>query len=191
METVSEKRRRGRPKTIGQIVERCKQVQHPFVADVQVTTDRGRQNRVYHQFALEALGAGDDSRFEWLIGTADDDYKGMQRTLLAELGRLVDEDAIREVALEICKHKPSRRAAIAYIRRVRGTRKEPTGEALAHRLLRTTDEFIGEYPNTTWQYILEQIDLAALVVEAKRNESMGGNDSEAAASEDICGQQGP
>ena len=191
METGSEKRRRGRPKTVGLVVQRCKLDGDPFVDDVEVTTDRTRQNRVYHQIALVALGAGDDPRFDWLTGTAGDGYRGMQRTLLAELGRLRDDDRIREVALELCQHRPTRREAIAYIRRVRGVRKEPTGEALAHRLLRTINEFIADYPDTTWQYIQEQIELVDFVVKAKRNDSTRSNHCVPAESEGICRQQGP
>jgi len=187
METGSEKRRRGRPKTIGLVVERCKLHGDPFVDDVEVTTDRGRQNRVYHQVALVALGAGDDPRFEWLVGTAPD-WRGMKRGILSELGRLLEEELIREVALELCQRKPTRREAIAYIRRVRGVRKEPTGEALAHRLLRTINEFIADYPDTTWQYIEEQIELVDFVVKAKRSDSTRSNHCVPAESEGICRQ---
>ena len=56
----------------------------------------------------------------------------MRHTILAELGRIDDEQAREVMALYLCEHKPTTRQAVALIRQYRlGTRPQGSPRQLA------------------------------------------------------------
>ena len=62
----------------------------------EITTRRGRQNRMYVAIAIRALSqAGDEfTRYEWLLGPSREDPK-LRFTVLAEPGRINDPEVMR------------------------------------------------------------------------------------------------
>ena len=54
----------------------------------------------------------------------------MRHTILAELGRIEDEDDLRSIARQICELKPGSKEAVAMIRQWR-TGKSPSGDAIS------------------------------------------------------------
>jgi hypothetical protein len=87
-------------------------------------TNRAESNLIYFLYqAAEALGWGSDPKFHWLMPSEEDsDWK---YPLLRELGRLEDEDEIRELATELCSTKPKIKDGKAIIKRHRGVLPRP------------------------------------------------------------------
>lgn len=123
-------------------------------------TERSRQNRFYALRAIQVVGG--DPRFTWLADRARAHENAWRPTILAELGRIGNDQTLRDVVAMICTHKPSARKAAAFIRRVRGVRRQPTGSTLLKRLLDTVGRFVDEYPETSWDDV--QKSIAALEV---------------------------
>jgi len=97
-------------------------------------TRRGKQNAWYRQRALCALNW--EPQFEWLVSTPETIAAGgarMRCTILAELGRLGEPEAIREMAAVICEAKPLTARAVNILRGVRMGREiaePPSGQRL-------------------------------------------------------------
>lgn len=155
METVSKKPKRGRPRLIPADAQAALQM----VAG-EAKSERSRQNCFYALRAIQVLG--EDPRFKWLADRARAHENAWRPTILAELGRIWDEETLRDAAAMICAHKPSTRQAAAFIRRVRGVRRQPASGTLLKRLLDTVGRFVDEYPETSWHDVQESI--AALEV---------------------------
>jgi|SRR5579863_3493608 len=85
-----------------------------------VRSERSVVNRLFHLDALMAIGEGDKPQYRWLADARTDCIK---RTILAELGRVRDEEKIRELARYICEMKMSTAEAINFIRERRGVVK--------------------------------------------------------------------
>ena len=81
-------------------------------------------------------------RFSWLS-------KGptVRSTVLAELGRLEDEEAIRSLAAHLCKEKPSTRRAVGELRRIRRfcmgvpARSPSSTEGLYQALVKAVEDY--------------------------------------------------
>ena len=163
MENIS-KKKRGRPKLLDD----------SHLALVRYATDakttRHQQNVHY---SLRAIGMlSNDPRFKWLCdGKAM--MKGAQHsyrpTILAELGRIENDDDLKAVALRICKLKPKVRDAVVMIRRFRtGKVKEADSLQLANEILAIVNRYTGRYPETTAQQILTALTVARdAVIEAQ------------------------
>ena len=138
-ETVSKKR--GRPAKYSAVMLQ----QMSNLADGQ--SRRCHQNWLNMGSAVDALGPDGDfawispARAEVMAGTAN-----MRITILQHLGRLCDEDLIRETARVICDQKMKTRAAIDYIRRVRNEPDRPVSVLdLTHRLAVTIDRYTATH----------------------------------------------
>ena len=115
-ENVSEKRKRGRPSSFADWEKSFAKS-----AGLDVHTDRGLANICYQQRAIHVLL--NDPKCLWLgvdekaimAGTMQ-----MRRTIMQELGRIADDDELRQVAAKICELKPTARAAVAMLRQYRG-----------------------------------------------------------------------
>jgi hypothetical protein len=107
--------------------------------------------------------------FEWLTSTEESINKGTGRLrfgILAELGRIEDDDALKAVATRVCELKPRNKDAVVMIRRWR-TGKAPAGGALGltDALIRCINDYIASHPGTTWQMVRAALENAADAVE--------------------------
>jgi hypothetical protein len=130
-----------------------------------VKTIRGKQNNLLLLRAMNVIG--DD--FPWLCDKGKIDRcetNALRVTILAELGRIDDDDVLRRIAGQICDRKPTAREAVILIRRFR-TRKNSAGDVttLAKRIARTVDDFTLMYPDTPGEDLLAAMDIARTAVE--------------------------
>jgi hypothetical protein len=122
MNTISEaasKKSRGRPKTIPKeqrgIIS--------WVSDGQ--TERCKQDKFFLVHSMGVLQ--NDKRFSWLCDEEEMQKgtgKGWKPSILSELGRYffsvhLDEEKLKDIALEICEAKPKTKDAVAMLRRYR------------------------------------------------------------------------
>lgn len=151
-EAVSEKRKRGRPRVIGPEAEPVVDLVAP-----DVTTERGRQDAYYRQIALGVLMS--DRRFTWLADEAAMKAgapKAWKPTILAELGRIPDDEAMKAVAAQVCELRPKAKAAVAMIRRYRlGREPEGTPAGLDHHLVEAVNQYWGGHTSLTPAVIVE------------------------------------
>ena len=153
-EDVSEKKKRGRPpSSLLRIPLGC--------VGLDVRTTRGRQNLTYQQIALGVVS--DDPRFFWITGGSTDEIINgrtprMRRTILQALGRLLDAEEIKVLALELCRVKPTARAAACMIRRYAGRQKHgPDALTLANQIIRTINSYLNQHPETTDQQVVAAV----------------------------------
>ena len=132
-EKSSKKRKRGRPERF-----------HPSMLEIYRQGSDGYTRRAhpdagYHVAAFQALGGGDDPAYAWLI---DLKTGKVRRSILAELGRLEDPDAIRDIAGQICELRLKAADAIMAVRAVRLGKKAAADEDdLYERLLAFLDRY--------------------------------------------------
>lgn len=164
METVSEKPRRGRPSVFSREEYDLVSCYSP-----EVRTRRGRQNRLYMHRAMGALGDGEDDRFHWLHPPREAVMKRgarLRKRILSELGRIDDDDDLREMALVICEQKPTAKKAVAWIRRFRGaSKKSAPGLDLTRRLIHCINDYCETHPETTRQQIETVLENVARCLE--------------------------
>jgi hypothetical protein len=95
----------------------------------------------YYSRAQALLGNGKDERFRWLIDTRGRRVETFKTGILAELGRLDDDEQLIGAALAVCELRPTTRRAIEILRRYRtGKRAEPLPPAEAGEL---GDKLVG------------------------------------------------
>jgi hypothetical protein len=127
--------------------------------DMETLTNRQKQNRHYTARALWALArdpeAGDLSirpDFKWLY---DETLKGKSRrygkaTILAQLGRIGNDQLIKKVARELCKLEPRTKDAVVLIRQLRsGGVKEGDTKQLTQEIAKTILQYRIRYPKTS------------------------------------------
>jgi hypothetical protein len=172
MENISEnKRKRGRPlKELYPGVTIKDEIKKFGNLLGDIKSERGKINRIYQIKAHAALRDQDDNcpidgEFSFIISCGDNlDLKTYKQTILQELGRLEDEDLIREVAREICKYKLSTGRAITYIRQFR-TGSQSTGDTfkLAIELGKTVDEYKLKHSSVNDDMIRAALNLISKV----------------------------
>lgn len=160
-ENISEKPKRGRPRLISDAMSKWYRSQ----VSPGTHTDRTAQNAYFGMAALgrlmgEKISEGkyelspgrDDWPYKWLC---DETVKPVvyRRTVLTELGRIDDDDELREVAAYLCEHKPSTREAIGIIRRYRHGVKPADCTALTNAFIHTMNDYIKGHPDITRQCI--------------------------------------
>lgn len=150
---IAPKRKRGRP-GIFDAVESAGPTFRNLYQD-----DHGRTltNRLYQVRALRRLM--DNPDFAWLLET--DVVGGWRRgSLLIELGRFPDDESAELAARRMCERKPKVRDGIVILRRWRlqcaGKAPALSGDPqlLGSDLLRTVNDFIVRYPETSSADIL-------------------------------------
>src|SRR5262245_934357 len=120
--TVAEKPKRGRPRvfdpeTIDFVLKG---------SGCERKSRRAKQDYLYRVRALGALGTDRlfDERVRWIIDPQKcraERVDALRPTVLAELGRLVDPDEIRQAALWLVEQEPrTSRMAVAFLRQYRG-----------------------------------------------------------------------
>jgi hypothetical protein len=139
-ENFSEKKKRGRPRLL-----------HPALREVfadgqTYASERTIQNTSYY---IRAFGLLQHEPWaEWLVGHASQEGKPGQvrKTILAELGRLDDDEDLLVMARAICTDCPNTRDALARIRRFRLGRM-PAGSIsqLTDVLRHTVNTYLREH----------------------------------------------
>jgi hypothetical protein len=133
-----------------------------------ITTRRGLHNIHYQTRALEFVHALDDERLRWLSDTTEEIMAGrgkMRRAILQELGRVENDDDMREIALELCRIKPTAKDARTMIRQWRGaTRKQADALDLANMLIAAINDYLHRFPQTTWEQVRLALATAAYQV---------------------------
>jgi hypothetical protein len=170
-EKISEKqKRRGRPRVMAEM-----RALHELTdVGTEYRSERQRINRAYAHDAIGRLGRGRDPAYFWLVNYVEEDRrphsafpKREQWTILAELGRIANDEAMRAVARDICARKPTTKDAVATIRRVRLGRQPPGGvDDLTDRLISFVCGYADSHAGVDLAMILEALDQAAQVVEA-------------------------
>jgi hypothetical protein len=108
------------------------------------------------QFALDPA-----LRFRWLCGDPDAVMRGEEHcrlTILAELGRIDDEQEREEMALYLCEVKPTTREAVALIRQVR-TQRVPPGDTtqLADLIRHAINTYLREHATMPWNDVRQAL----------------------------------
>ena len=169
-ETVS-KNPRGRPR----LLDATHLALAEFATDAK--TLRHKQNVHYRACAFAVLMH--DERFLWLC-----DPKAMQEsrphsfrpTILAELGRISNEDDLKAIALRICEVKPKTKEAVVMIRRWRLNRSGK-GDALklANEVIATINDYLARYPETTDEQVLTALFTASDMVSSSKKKKRRAN----------------
>jgi len=178
METDSEKERemtevkRGRPREHD--YEELDQLGKQFGSQ----TRRGQQNHHYAAMAFNALTAGIEEKPEFgerlqpLLNNA-------RPTVLAELGRCLEEPEVTAMAVQFAAEHPemSAKKLAAHIRRIRlgETNSPKRGFRLHDVLITTINEHLARYPETTTAEILVALQMTEDAVE---NSKAGSPDPE-------------
>jgi hypothetical protein len=140
-ETVSETRRRGRPRVFDAAT--FARLRAELRRDYPNMSDRTVQNHLY-QYAAQGILDGQDWA-RWLIDMPDllQGKRGAYRkTILQELGRIQSGDVLVEVARFICERKPTARDAVRMIRMVRrGHKPQGTADHLAARIMALVHDY--------------------------------------------------
>lgn len=144
-ENPSEKRR-GRPPVIPDSVTKG-----PLAALLgDGKSHRSKVNRWYAFHAQSVLFGHEE--FRWVC--SDESYR---LSMLIELGRLGDEDVIREAARALCARQPKAREATAWLRGLRGHEPRPSAFKLTQIILRTVLSYAREHPGLAPTQVLESL----------------------------------
>jgi|SRR5579884_2719887 len=127
------------------------------------STVRGKQNFLCMTRAIEVLDY--DPEFCWLVGTHEGINAGKKvfhNSILTELGRIKDEDTLRDIARQICEIKPRCKDALVMIRRWRtGKTRAGDAESLTKAIVQTVEDYCAARSGTTLQIILAALANAA------------------------------
>jgi hypothetical protein len=130
-------------------------------------SERGRQDHRLAIWAIAVLRRAWEPGFSWLWRlppcSADEcpDVRGARWSVLAELGRLRDDELIRERACELASWplETTARQAVAALRAAR-TGRQGSGAALLGRITRQVASYLLEHPD------LERVEAVAAVIAA-------------------------
>jgi hypothetical protein len=178
LEESSEKPKRGRPRVIPADWERALT---PTGIFIDCNSDRAKQNIFYRSQALRVLGYGKDPMFSWLAdieGMRTNEPKSLRSSILAELGRIQDEETLRAVALQICELKPKARDASAMIRDAR--RGKPTvvnADEIADELINCVNSLMRRKRATPWAQVIKALEIT---IRSVRETAESEGDSEIA-----------
>lgn len=112
------KRKPGRPRLVDAASEATLRQLFP-----ELNTKMTLHNRYYAAHTVVVLGMTEEEYDERLYYLVNPEDGRSRQTIMAELGRIEDEDLMREVAMYICEHRIATGRAIDGIRVLRGVRK--------------------------------------------------------------------
>jgi hypothetical protein len=127
-------------------------------------TRRQQQEYVWAYAALAAIredapGFPPGSPYAWIVCT---DPVVQKTSVLAELGRLGDPEAIRQLARRVCElRQPAKRAVgyVRYLRRGFGSRGDRAG--LRRHLDRALEDYLNAHPDTDVEDVQAVLDALA------------------------------
>lgn len=141
--------KRGRPQRFTKASMDCFRGLFP-----ETKSQRGIMDMAYRIEAIRVLTKDDkDDRFHWLVDKAacirgEDAWKP---TILTELGRIEDEQVMKEIALRICELKPRNKEAVAIIRRYRSKDQgEGNCPAITNCIIGAVNAYLQRHPATTF-----------------------------------------
>jgi hypothetical protein len=148
-ETVSKKPARGRPRKFS-----LESVRHWKSAFPEINTERGLQDLIYVARAQKLLR--NNPAYKWIVDPIPatlGQRKAFKKTILSALGRIDDDDGLREAAKAICEVKPTTKRAVMMIRHWRG--KESPGDAisLTNIIINVVGDYTDRHPETALQQI--------------------------------------
>lgn len=152
------KRGRGRPKK--EILDQNgDQLTEPFIdREETFVSKRAHTEHIYQMRTFEVLISEDDSReFYWLFGGVSCRFK---TTIMAALGRIENDEELREMARLICQMKPKTREALSIIRQHRRGAQPPDVSQLAQEILNTVNDYKIRYPALIEEEIREAFSIA-------------------------------
>lgn len=149
-EIVPQNRKRGRPRKFA--YEELVHVAQKF----KMGCERMLQNRVLMMRAIEVLGL--EKKWNWYgIDERGEMMKAgrknrLRKTVLAELGRIIEDDQLRFMAAMVVASNPANdRAAIKMLRAARLAKKMSFGSSeLASLLWRVTKKYRRQHPQFSW-----------------------------------------
>jgi hypothetical protein len=156
-ETVSENRRRGRPRVFDAAT--FARLRAELQRDTPDVSDRTVQNRLYQYKAQALLNGHEWAR--WLIDPAGilRRTRGTYRqTILQELGRLPNDQDLVEMAQWICRQKPTAREAVRIIRALRRGYRPPGDVAdLSARIIDLLNDYLRHHAGVDRDLLLEAL----------------------------------
>lgn len=154
LEIVSETHRRGRPPRYDPAYMTTMRALYP-----ELRTARGLHNKYYQGRAQGVLK--DEAGVEWLMDVAQlkqHQPGNYRQTILQELGRIDDDDALKAVARRLCELQPSTHEAVAMIRRWRlGTLPQGMAGDLATQLLSVLNRYLQGHTGVDQAMLLEAL----------------------------------
>jgi len=166
METVSEKKKRGRPRSLSS--EHLVALRRIFPENQTARSLQDVHFRIRACGLIEKASKAGATWTGWLFDPeeAATARKSYRRTILTALGRIKDDDDLLATAKKICELKPTAREARKMITRARlGKSKHGSAVQLACRLIDTINDYLQTCPDTTEQQILGALDNVKHVVE--------------------------
>lgn len=104
-----------------------------------VRSERTVVNRVYYWHALSVLGDGPE--FLWL---ADAKASRFKHTILTELGRVDDDQELRDLARHLCEMQLNTSESVSFIRECRGVSKPASADRLESVLRSGIDRWLDD-----------------------------------------------
>src|ERR1051326_8532599 len=129
-------------------------------------THRTVQNKHYELRAFGVLGFTGETfpeEFRWLCDPEKQKpgrayCEGFRRSILAELGRIEDEETLRAAARRMCQLRPKAREAMVMIRRFRlGGAKPGDALELANAVIATINDYMRRRPGLSADDIRDAI----------------------------------
>lgn len=129
-----------------------------------VTTRRGLQNKNYAFNVWKILDLTPNEDFTWLLDKAAGHANKphfCKWSVLAELGRINDQEVVMDLARQLCRLKPSVKESVAIVRRFRlGKCGDGDAEALMKEILRAVDRYRERFPMTNAEQVLAALGAA-------------------------------
>lgn len=154
-ENVSEKPKRGRPRTISH-----KEVEENAIAlGIASHSERDKIEAYYRTVAMTAI-LNDSREYPWLYDKkAPEGKEAWRRTILSHLGRLSDFDEIRQAAAFINGNQLSTKDAIRTLRKYRGvTNRVPSRNDLEVRLLKVLGDYWKCFPELKPEFFITAME---------------------------------
>jgi hypothetical protein len=171
-EKFSEKPQRGRPRVLEKDVE---EALRRGVGFYKYATRRSNLNEFYMWKAFKALWsdnpegmAAGKAAFAW-FGDPDTEGRLKRSTILTELGRLGDPEAMRRNARIICDQKMRTREAVVRLRQSRAKPQTGSITGLCDELIAHLNDYWLRHPEFTVEQFLDAIQDLRWAVEDRRN----------------------
>jgi hypothetical protein len=142
----------------------------------EIKSERGKINFYYAMQAFGALkGTSQDfpnnGEFSFIvIGNGREDVI-FKRTIFQELGRLGDENLMKEVARKICVNKMSTQKAIIYIRQFRSEKKKGDKLQLVNEIINKLNDYDMKHSNVDYSLMFEALDVVRNIIMEKISEN--------------------
>jgi|LSQX01.1.fsa_nt_gb hypothetical protein len=173
LEKVSEKPRRGRPRTTARNM--AERISRDLCPDAQ--SERAKVDAVYRTVALSALVDDKTRKYDWICDTEKmrAGKGGFKQTIVAHLGRIVDPEAIRDAAAYVNDRQLRTQDAIRFIREYRGVakRKQLDCLELTEQLLRVCGEYWKSFPELGTGFFVTALENAIAELTGISNEEAG------------------